>query len=303
VSTPGWQDSDWYAEAINREKPKVNPIVSFDTSAFNRLAKSQDFDTLRLRINQRYHLRMTETAIVELLATEDRDLRARLFGIERTLRNPGDVTFPHHVLLATAVDYFEAHRSKFDWRKMSIRSSKLEAELAKAPWLNDELSEQQRKQFIDAEIRWVQTFQRLSERFDANLKDDQRPKTLGDLVSWFEEQNSPLRESWGRMLYKRSDGTEGRTEDIQEFHSLFPPFRAMLLAMLVQQWERCFRDSRSGLSYRAGRNDTVMATYLPYCNVFVCDDKRQRNLLTEVVRSAKIAECEIISSSALEDRL
>ena len=106
------------------------------------------------------------------------------------------------------------------------------------------------------------------------------------------------------MLYKNQDDSEPDLKSVRQVYDLCPSFRAMIIAMLVQQWERCFRRvEKGGPSYRAGRNDTIMATYLPYCSVFVCDDKRQRNLLKQVVLYAKLSDCEVLSPSDLYDRL
>jgi len=45
---------------------------------------------------------------------------------------------------------------------------------------------------------------------------------------------------------------------------------------------------------KAGRNDLMMATYLPYCDRFISNDWPQRKNLCQVAREAKV-ECEILS--------
>ncbi len=104
------------------------PIVSFDTSVVNRLAKDTDFDALRAKINANCHVRMTETVIAELVSTENAELRARLFDVERMLRCPGDITCPHHKILESSIRVFEEHRSNFQWQKMLIRAGREDGE-------------------------------------------------------------------------------------------------------------------------------------------------------------------------------
>ena len=98
------------------------------------------------------------------------------------------------------------------------------------------------------------------------------------------------------MLYKKDDGTDGDEESIRLFYDLCPPFRAMVVTMLISQYDRCFRDiSKGEPSLRAGRVDTLMATYLPYCNIFVSEDPSQVNLLREVLVHAKMPDCSVLT--------
>jgi hypothetical protein len=51
-----------------------------------------------------------------------------------------------------------------------------------------------------------------------------------------------------------------------------------------------------GGAMKAGRSDLLMATYLPYCDRFVSDDKRQTSNLHEIAREAQI-NCEVTAFS------
>jgi hypothetical protein len=273
---------------------QARPIVIFDTSAVNRLAKASDFEVIRAGVNSAYHVRITETVIAELVANENVDLRKRLFAVERMLRCPGDITFPHYKLLESLVRFFENHRSTFDWTRATVRCSELEHELARnLP--DDELAAAQKNKAYESAEKWNETFRQLSATFDEALKNDptSRPKSVHDLVEIF-ERHGGLLQTWGKMLYKKDDGTDGDEESIRQFYELCPPFRAMAMAMLISQYDRCFREIKRGEpSLRAGRADTLMATYLPYCNIFVSEDPKQINLLREVVTHAKIRDCSV----------
>lgn len=277
-------------------------VLSFDTSAFTHLAKHRDAESLCSKLNAAYHVRSVETVICELAATEKADVRAHLFEVERRLRSPGDITVPHHSILEESIRLVERLRFSFEWRRLSIRAPQLEARLATAP-VDDALSSEQREQFAEAESRWTATFKTLSDSYDAYLPGE-LPVSLEALVKLFEGPDGALLHAWGKMLYKNQANSEPDLASVRQVYDLCPSFRAMIIAMLVQQWERCFRRvDKGGTSYRAGRNDTIMATYLPYCNLFVCADKRQRELLKKVVLYAKLSDCEILSPSELYDRL
>ncbi len=52
----------------------------------------------------------------------------------------------------------------------------------------------------------------------------------------------------------------------------------------------------------AGRNDLLMAAYLPYCKRFVTDDWAHTRALREIAKAARI-ECDILSVTELERRM
>lgn len=63
--------------------------------------------------------------------------------------------------------------------------------------------------------------------------------------------------------------------------------RSIVYAFELTHYDRSLR-KENALSYKAGRNDQMMAVYLPYCDQFLTDDKQQHRCLTEVASSAGI---------------
>jgi hypothetical protein len=249
-----------------------------------------------------YCVRIPESVIAELVANENGELRKRLLSIERMLRCPGDIAFPVNSVLENLVRYYETHRSDFDWTKMSIRSQKLEDAIART-FPEDKLATAQKKQAYEAADKWDDTFKRLSRSYDDLRNEGNWPASLEKTVALF-QQGSALRRAWGKMLYKKDDGTDADDASVEEFYERCPPFRSVVIAMLVSQFERCFRDIRTGgTSFRAGRVDTLMATYLPYCNIFVSDDPKQINLLQAVIVHAKLSDCSVLSCPDFIDQL
>jgi hypothetical protein len=279
------------------------PIIIFDTSAINRLGDRPDFEAVRCGISSVYYVRSIETVIAELVANENKLRRMHLFKIERALRSRGDTTYPHHEILESLVRSFEANRSNFRWQDVLIKHRGIEDHLARNV-LDDELAAAQKIQAAEGEKKWVETFRKLSVTYDEVLEEGQSPTSLVEMVELFERPGGALLQAWGKMLYKRDDGMDGDPQSIRQFYDECPPFRALVMAMLITQYDRCFRPiQKGGKSYRAGRTDTIMATYLPYCNTFVSEDPKQINLLKEVIIHARISDCSILSYEEFIDSL
>src|SRR5579884_3115632 len=89
---------------------------------------------------------------------------------------------------------------------------------------------------------------------------------------------------------------------VRRFVEACPPFRALVLAVCLAQYEHCIKEPNSGPSYRAGCSDLLMAVYLPYCDQFVTGDHRQERCLTEIGKVAGLTT-EIRSYEAFRSQL
>ena len=75
---------------------------------------------------------------------------------------------------------------------------------------------------------------------------------------------------------------------IQRFYAECAPFRALMIAIFAAQFDRCIRAPNVSPSLKAGRNDTFMATGLPYCDEFVTNDDGQLACYREVLALAGV---------------
>jgi hypothetical protein len=82
-----------------------------------------------------------------------------------------------------------------------------------------------------------------------------------------------------KVLRARFAKTPCNEDTLRTFYESCPPFRALLIAIIVAGYDRCIRDIRHGESYRAGRTDLLMATYLPFCRQFIGTDPKQLRCL------------------------
>jgi hypothetical protein len=79
-----------------------------------------------------------------------------------------------------------------------------------------------------------------------------------------------------------------------------PPFKALLVALCLAQYDRCIRDERQESLGKAGRVDVLSAVYLPYCKKYVTHDGGQcqaLNAVAELMRAqVSIAQYEDFKS-------
>ena len=87
--------------------------------------------------------------------------------------------------------------------------------------------------------------------------------------------------------------------EVREFIEACLPFRAACYA-LVMAWYTGSLRTPDGTA-RAGRNDLLMAPYLPYCDQFVTADWAQANELREIAVDARIP-CEVVLFKDFERR-
>ena len=67
-----------------------------------------------------------------------------------------------------------------------------------------------------------------------------------------------------------------------------PPFHAFVLSVVMAEYGYSVRPADALGSYRCERSDLLSALYLPFCDIFVTDDKRQVRCLREIALAANI---------------
>jgi hypothetical protein len=297
------------SETIHMES-QTRPIIIFDTSVVNKFEQSPEFTTLLAGLKAAYFVRVPETVIAEIVASKDSGLRLRLFNAARRLRSVGEAIRPFNHIVQDSIRLFEKDPSAFDWRRIPVSMPKIE-ELLDRITPDDKISAVQRKQAKDLAKQFNATFSKMKAPFDdyfihGKINSDipgaseipivpERP-SLEDMLTSFRREGGSMW-IWGGMLYKKDDPSPTTEETIRRFYDVCPPFRALLVAMVTSQYERCIRDEKTSESLRAGRVDTYMSAYLPYCSRFVTDDPRQINLLKNVVTYADLPESSVVSYS------
>jgi len=263
----------------------MKPILTFDTSAINALADIPDLEPVELGLRTGFFVRQNETTIGEIVATGDSERRQKLLAICRRLVCAGDYLYPYHWITR---ELAAAHRRKsvsFNWRSVNVLFPAIERELALNEMFDDDLAKEQRAEAKLQKQNFIAIFSDARKAFDELFKEKpaEKPFDLGCPVDRLQEANGAF---WrfGMSLYRHEEGDEPTEGTVREFTKACPPFRALLLAICVAQYQYSIKSQQDPQSYKAGKFGLFSAVYLPYCDKFVTADDGQCNALRAVVQ-------------------
>ena len=288
---PGATMDDWY-----RQFPR---IVTFDTSAHNRIAKldAAAADPIYAAVASRFFFRLAGLSYEELVATQDGLARLPLLdGCRKLTTTPvargWDCVQTFYELLRILITAHAADPANFQWRTVDVRWGELAHEILSGDTTDDALAtlqcSEQHAALDKDKTMWRTLRAKLDPIFET--RDISRPITFEEA---FENGSPALFPAMGKALYdaglcfdaelngeRRAFDTP--LETVQHFIDNCPPFRAVLLAMLVSWYNIALRDPNTGDKLAAGRNDLYMAVYLPLCDIFVTRDAGQAKCLREL---------------------
>lgn len=284
------------------------PIVTFDTSAHNRLADgSVSSRQSRERINSQLWFRFAGLSVEELYATSRAENREALFASCRGLQcGPSECLLPPNKLTEQLVLAHQNDPRNFDWKVVDVRWPRCEEAIRDPAFFDDaETSQGQRE------------FQKDRKRLGKEDLVDLRPKIQAIFEAHGETPPTSFRPAMSRLervgaggsvmyaarqLYDHAARPSVDDVVIQEFMGRCPPFRALVYAIFVPWYNTAVRDYFAGEKLSAGYNDLFMSLYLPYCDWFVTDDGAQEKSLREVAAHAGL-ETEILPYNELCGRL
>jgi hypothetical protein len=166
-----------------------------------------------------------------------------------------------------------------------------------------DFSSNPRQQF-KLESAFEKKWRRLRPKLDKILAKEpsKRPNSYGEAVAIAERDRGVLW-GFGQALYKYVSREEPTEVQIKAFMEVCPPFRAACYG-LVMAWYNWSLRPQNGKKQRdkAGRNDLMMSTYLPYCGRFISNDWPQRKNLSEIAIEAGI-DCATLSFKELRTHL
>jgi hypothetical protein len=233
-------------------------------------------------------------AFGEAIGTANPEVRVKLIEASRLLVASGSGITAAHWLMDRHIKRFHDYPLRYSWRNVQSRFFDLEEEMLSGTYHADEaLVSDQAAQMAAIQDEYEQCFPR-SQRttglpksyadwlVECRAKDGSFWNTARGLYcAAFRPQNGIM---IGRPLSNPPDEAT-----LQTFLDLCPPMRAIIYAFELTHFDRSFRQPQPGtLSYKAGRNDQMMAIYLPYCDQLLTNDKQQHRCLTEVASHAGI---------------
>jgi hypothetical protein len=280
------------------------PIAIFDTSAINRFAEPNRAATnhpLIAGLKAGFWLRITATNVDEVIATETGAIRERLLNVCQELAGAGEVIQPFHVIIERHISEFEKRGSAYDWGRVDIRAPEYERGFN---YIDDELSKAQREHAAEVAVQFEQIYVDARPAFDElfHRSPGQRPSSAADLVKALQVPGGSF---WAMAikLYAAKAKSAPDEDTIRRFVDACPPFRALLMAYLVAQHDRCDRTLTDAEQKKlAKRNDLFMSAFLPYCDGFISDDRDQIRCLREVVSLSNL-KTNVIWYGQLGERL
>jgi hypothetical protein len=151
---------------------------------------------------------------------------------------------------------------------------------------DDELAAEQRQQNLDLQKQFRKMFTSLRLKYDEVFLENGKSRSRSFREEMRRVQSSPKRFdiSLAKVFYDGVAGTNLSREKIREFISNCEPMRATIYAYLMGRYDLALRDLHHSERFQSGRNDLYMATYLPYCDEFVTDEKHgeQERCLREI---------------------
>ena len=271
------------------------PAIIFDASGWNRLLDDPNLDSLQAGLEAEFFVRLTGTNVSEITATPNSTRRTSLLHLCRTLAD--DHLFPYHWITNKLIASYSRDPNAFDWWNVLVEWPELEKELVRMEIFDDDLAKSQRNDHEGLGRDFKDLYTRGRDVLEEAFKHEPeaRPANFADYLKTL--QDAPG-EFWkmGQSFYQGPAKEEPDEATIKKFIDICPPFRALIVAACIPQYEYWMRNLiTSPKSYRAGAADIFSAVYLPYCSKFVTHDDRQLNALKPVALHRNLESVEVLS--------
>jgi hypothetical protein len=274
------------------------PIVSFDTSAHNRLAKADPMSEAVLAgLKSGLSFRFVGLSIEEIIATSDPLQRDNLLAsCARIQGGISECIYPHGEVLKAMILEHSHNSSSFNWKTVDVKAREFERELQTRKLIDDETAAEQKVHLKERQKEYKDIWVKMQPKLAAILAKhgESAPPTFQQAVARLRNEGK-LITGMAQLLYDPIAKVDSSEETIQEFIAVCPPFRAVIYAMLMSWYNLAMRDDK-GEKFEAGRNDLFMAVHLPYCDKFVTAEtyREQEKCLREIVLVAGL-DTEVLS--------
>jgi len=255
-----------------------NRIVTPDTCAVNAMTHPVQFPDGPLALaalRAAYFVRLPFAVLSEVIAKESNGDRQYVIRECGSLLRSGDCILPHHEILRLIVQRFE-QGLPLDLDHVDVRMPEAQDGILNDTF-DDVLSAQERQENFDNEKIFESCYREIK-----TSRGDPIPRSLSEFIK--ATQAHGIFWSVAKNIYNRVAATPATDMGIQEFYAKCEPFRALMVAIWAQVYNKV---KPAGVSrMKAGRNDTFMAMSLPFCDEFVTRDKSMLVCYREIVAAA-----------------
>ena len=276
--------------------------VGFDTSGINALIDSSSGAAhLIAGLNAGFHVFLPAIAVEEVISCPQSTRRELLLATcDRLLRSGSCLWPPHEILRRLILAYFRDQR-EFRWTRISMRAPEYETGVFQRTFTSEICSEQRSQQF-QVQKDFAKMWTGLRPHLDAILEShpSQRPSNYHDALLIASAEGGVLF-GFGRMILEQVIPEARCTEtETETFMKVCPPFRAACHALVMAWFKESLKMRKPGEPRGPGRNDLLMATYLPYCDRFVTVDWAQEQALREISKEARL-DADVLSFNEFDE--
>ncbi|MGO9072872.1 MAG: hypothetical protein ACLQEI_01670, partial [Terriglobales bacterium] len=214
------------------------PIVTFDTSAHNRIVKDRvGSEAVFAGIKAKFLFRFSGLCVEELVATPDPAMRGAFFdSCARLQEGPNDCLWSQNELMRLLTTAHFRNPTAFDWTTIDVRSPEFEDALRRRYFVSDqELTIAQGEDLKNRKKKYKQTFSELHPRIlEIFAKHGENPTpTLREAISRLQNADAALIWTMGKGIYDRGAEADANEATIKQFMDVCPSFRALVYAMLM----------------------------------------------------------------------
>ena len=199
--------------------------------------------------------------------------------------------WPPHEIVRLLVLAHHKDPTRFNWEQVDVRARVYERAIIDRDF-DDELCAQELTEQLEAEEQYLGFWRALGLKLEPMVSADpkKRPKSYAQAVAIAKLAPNILC-GIGQELYAKVATTTPTEADIMTFMDVCPPFRAACYSILGSWYDCSLKHPPP--KKPPGRNDHMMAVYLPYCGRFVTRDKQQGQRLQEVAVEAQVS-CDVL---------
>jgi hypothetical protein len=271
------------------------PTIGFDTSAINALENEGLLsDPLMAGLEAGFRVLLLGLSAEEVISTRKEARRQALLSRIKRLLRSGECLWPPHEITRLQVEAHFRSPSAFDWTRVSARARPYEEGLT-AQDFPPELCLEQRSEQSKAIENFENLWTALRPKLDAVIAQGaKRPQSFAEAMKEVATVDGGLFWHVARGLYERVTRTPVNDVQLRAFVGACPPFRAVCYAMMMAWYNFALKLREPTEPSPPGRNDLLMAVYLPYCGRFVAKDWPQERDLRLIAEEARI-DCEVVS--------
>jgi len=224
------------------------PIISFDTSAHNRLVDDSALSgPILAGLKSGLSFRFVGLSIDEMVATSDPAKRAALFTYCARLQDGiTECIYPHNELTKRMILEYQKDPASFNWKTVDVKAREYERALRTRELADNEvLSAEQKAHLKERRKEYEEMFVNLRPELEAIFErhGEVPPPTFREAIARLQREGS-LIWNMGKPVYDRPAQTDASEATIKEFMEACPPFRALIYAMLMSWYDLAVRDEK-----------------------------------------------------------